>query len=356
MDHSSPFPSFFGVKSHWRIQESGVWTSAHLHLERNIAPFPFPACCDDLQRAQIFSTLSSLLLQLPTLDQPTLMHGENLKPGQKELLLEHFMIDENMQHLSMGQGFVVDERGDFLAEINIDNHLTLCCVNHGVSLLDSYQRLQHLDEELSARLPYSFDAKFGYLTQKTTHAGTGLLVKCYLHLPALIHTKRLFEVLDELDEETVFYDLSGDRDFFADIIVLENRYRLGVTEEQIVCQIEGAIAHLIGQEEAARKAFAMPSGNSGHDELKDRISRAYGLITHSHKLDAKECLSALSLIELGRSLGWIENAQMFDFANMFVRSRRAHLLHVHGLEKAADLEQVRAKYLHEQVKGLRLAI
>ncbi len=90
--------------------------------------------------------------------------------------------------------------------------------------------------------------------------------------------------------------------------------------------------------------------------LKDKMSRAYGLLLHSYQLETKEALNALSQIKLGIDLGWIQGINDQEINELLFRCRRAHLAQSH--EKISlhtkDLSEARAAYLHEKLQKTTL--
>jgi protein arginine kinase len=92
-------------------------------------------------------------------------------------------------------------------------------------------------------------------------------------------------------------------------------------------------------------------------DLKDRISRAYGLLMHSYQLETKEALSAISQIKLGIDLGWVQGMTDDEINEIFFRCRRAHLLQTQekiSLDKK-ELAHTRAEYLHQKLRQTTLS-
>lgn len=53
-------------------------------------------------------------------------------------------------------------------------------------------------------------------------------------------------------------------------------------------------------------------------DTKDKISRAYGILTHSYQIDAIEALNAISLLKLGVEMGWVEGINRESINRLFL--------------------------------------
>ena len=76
--------------------------------------------------------------------------------------------------------------------------------------------------------------------------------------------------------------------------------------------------------------------------MKDKISRALGILKFSYQLDTVEALSALSLIKLGVEIGFIDGMTVGDINRLFFNARRGHLCYL-----------LRENILHDDLKSRR---
>lgn len=311
---------------------------------------------DEHQSLQILEILKTPLLKLKNLNKPICLHAEALSALEKEFLCEHFLCREGWQNASKGQAFILDDSAKFLGALNIEDHLHLQWVDCKGEWEKAWGALNTIETAVGETLNYAFSEKFGYLTADPFVCGTGLLIVCYLHLPALIFSKQLEQVLLTQKEEsviaqTMFGHMTSP---VGDFVLLQNKYTLGLIEETILRDLHLTSTKLILSEKALRLQYK----ENPPSELKDLVSRAYGLLMHSYQLQTQEALDALSKLKLGTDLGWIKGISDDLINEIFFRCRRAHLSQ--SREKPPvdkkELSHARAEFLHQQLKQATLVI
>ena len=285
----------------WEKDSNPIWPASTFVLRRNLVKFLFPPKLESPQIQQTLEMFKTPLLSFPDFVQPLLLRAETLSALDKEFLHEHFICSETFQNTFNGQGFVVDNLGRFLALLNIEDHLQLLWIDCKGDWENTWNALMKLESSIGNAVDYAFSPKFGYLTSDPLYCGTGLTVTAYLHLPALIHTGQLSETLIKQKEEGVSAaGMEGNSDdLVGDLLAVSNNYTLGVTEDSILHSVHSTAMKLMASEKKLRTHLQ----EENNPEMKDRVSRAYGLLIHSYQLQTKEALQALSMIKLGIDLG-----------------------------------------------------
>jgi protein arginine kinase len=298
-----------------------VWLASTLELHRNVDKYLFPGRLEPARRTQLLKILETSLRQLPQLRQPRFLPADQLHHLDKELLGEHFLTTANLQQAHADEGFLLDQQFQFLAVCNLRDHLVLHQLDTKGELEDQWNRLAALEAELGKSLAFAYSSKFGFLTADPSQCGTGLIIHCFLHLPALIHTNQLQEALKPHEELTYSSLLGEGEGFVGDLLVLRNSATLGTTEESIVTALRQATNRLIGAETAARTQLAQKSDL----QMRDRVGRAFGLLGHSVQLAAAEALDQMSLLKLGVHLNWVTGLTPAQCNALFFQLRRGHL-------------------------------
>ncbi|HEX2579209.1 MAG TPA: protein arginine kinase [Rhabdochlamydiaceae bacterium] len=334
----------------WEEDKNPIWLGSSLLLQRNFARYKFPPKLSETDMIKISTLLSEILLK--NVKGSNYFSADKLSPLDKEFIFEHFLCLESFQNVAKGQGFLFD--GLFLAGLNLKNHLQLQLIDTSPDLLTAWSQLIKLETEIGKTLDYAFSPKFGYLTSDPTLCGTALQAFLYLHVPALHHTGQLHEILGKQTEDDITtMGLEGAlNDLVGDFLILKNRYTLGVTEESLLHALQITALKL----SSAEKTLRIHLKESGNSDIKDLISRAYGLLVHSYQLQTKEALNALSLIKLGLDLGWISGTTGQALNTLFFKSRRAHLAYLLN-EKTLDSHDTprkRAEFIHKALQGLSL--
>ena len=348
----SSLPSSLIEHTLWEEDKNPIWLGSSLNLQRNLARYKFPPKLSESEMGQVSTLLHEALQK--NLKAPVYYPAEKLTPLDKELIFEHFLCLESFQNASKGQGFVLDTTGFFLAQTNIENHLELQLIDTAGDILAAWSQLLKIETEVGKAMGYAFSDKFGYLTSDPTLCGTALQALLFLHIPALHHTGQLGEILSKQpDEDILTLSLEGALDdLVGDFLILKNRYTLGVTEEGLLHALQNTALKF----SAAEKNLRAHLKEKGSAEMKDLVSRAYGLLVHSYQLQTKEALNALSLIKLGLDLGWISGITSQAVNILFFKCRRAHLAHLLN-EKTFDphdMPHKRAEFIHKSLQGLIL--
>ncbi len=74
---------------------------------------------------------------------------------------------------------------------------------------------------------------------------------------------------------------------------------------------------------------------NNYEHIKNKVTRALGLLTHSYQLELIEAMNALSLVKLGMEVGWILARAPLNMNQILFNIRRAHLIHI--LEHKVDI-------------------
>lgn len=355
----NPNPILFPKKP-WTNNSNPIWLGSTISLQRNIEKFKFPGKLSADRKKQIIALTSKELLSHDLISQnqlinPTLIKAEEMGILEKEFLVEHFLSNHNYNQAQSGEGFILDESGTFLATLNMRDHIHLQLLDCHGELENTWGHLVKIETALGKNLNYSFSSKFGFLTADPTQCGTGLFISAYLQLPGLIHTHKLEKFLDSSQEEAI--SISGiqgnPNEIIGDVLMIQNNYTLGLTEENILSSLRSLISKMIAEETTARHQIKRDES----PELKDKVSRAFGILIHSYQIEAIEALNALSLLKLGAEAGWISGIGNKELNELFFSCRRAHLLH-NKKEKISqeEIPHKRAEQIHTTLKDIKLLI
>lgn len=339
----------------WLQNTNPIWLGTTLTLARNLDKFLFPNQLKPDPQKQIFNLLSNLLIQQKAFAGGVVKRSDECQPVDRDYLIEHFFLPPQQMQGSHGSGFVLNSNGNLLASINLDNHLMIHKIDKDGQLEKHYQAMLPVEEAVERNLGFAFSNRFGYLTALPEMAGCGLKAKALLQLSALIHTQELTGVLEKEAKEGVeaFPLFKDHSDWTLDIVVVENRYCLGITEEGILSSIRMFAEKLIDSEQKKRAEIQSKPSN----ELKDKVSRAFAVLKHSYQIDAKEAMNALSLIKLGVLLGWVSGVDVPLLNELFFRIRRAHFLKMSGENISPEaLLHRRAEFIQKKLEKLSCSL
>ncbi|MCH9611155.1 MAG: Protein-arginine kinase [Chlamydiales bacterium] len=347
--------AIYNLKSPWAEHAHNVWLASVLGVSRNLTRFKFPAKLDKSRQEQALDLIYSSMQKCESINAAKLYRAEQIDILEKEYLLEHFLATEDFYQAHGQEGFITDETSSFLAVANLKDHLLLRVVDTQQELEKSWNRLVKIEGALSSELDFAYNSQFGFLTSDPRRCGTALNVHLYLHIPATIHMGELSELLDrEKEEEVNAVGLQGNvQEVIGDILVATNNCTIGLTEEYILTSMRMWATRAVVTEVNLRKKLVQ----GGDEGMKNKITRALGLLTHSYQLELIEALNAISLVKLGVEIGWIKAPENLNLNDVLFGCRRAHLIHqMKEKIEIPELPKKRAQYLQNIAALLELSI
>lgn len=337
----------------WAKNDNPIWLASSVRFFRNIEKYKFPGKLDDERRKQLLAILSKEIIASPHLSRPIEFKAEEMSGLEKEYLVEHFLSSDSFHQAHTGEAFIIDEPGTFLAALNIRDHVHMEWLDTSGDLENSWNHLVKIESSLGKAVNYSYSPKFGFLTADPYQCGSALQVNAYLQLSGLIHTDKINDILTKIiDESLSVTGLQGSpTEIIGDVVNIQNQYTVGLTEENIISQIRNLATKLMVEEHAARSHIKHELSSS----MKDKISRAYGILIHSYQIEAVESLNAISLLKLGADVGLLSGMTHSQFNELFFNCRRAHLLCQYSDKVSQEeIAHKRAEFVHNSLKNLKL--
>jgi Arginine kinase len=293
-----------------------------LSLSRNLSVSKFVPCLSKENKRDVLETIAKEFSNIEG-EEFFVLPLKDLPIWQRECLLEHYLCSYDLSGSLEGEALIVNRAGTLLAGINLRDHLVL----HGIDFVWQpemlLQKLIDLDIRLQQSLSFAFSPDFGFLTTDPLRCGTALVARAFIHVPALRYRNKLSELLVPHQREFACSSLLPlSQESLGDILCLSNICSLGVSEEQILSSLRLVVSKILSAETEARNLLLKENST----EIKNRILRSIGMLTHSCYLDLQEALDATSWIQLGMSMQWIEDSEKHPlWSPMFWDLRRGHL-------------------------------
>lgn len=342
-------------KKPWDDNRNDIWLASTLSLFRNVENFMFPAKMSSDRRKQIVPLLTKELLKNSEFKNPIFYKAEDLSPNIKLFLVEHFLSTFSYQATYAGEGFLLDETGQLLCTLNIHDHLHLHLIDVKGEIERTWNQLIKIEMEVGKAFNYCYSPRFGFLTSNPAYCGTGLNISLFLQPTALIHTGKIDEFIEKNGDKSIaITGLQGNpTEIIGDVLAIKNQYTLGINEENIISTLRAFATKLLLEETTARHEIKQQD----NAVMKDKVSRAYGVLIHSYQIDAVEALNAISLVKLGSELGWLKGATTAQLNQLFFNCRKAHLVDNFSEEiKQEELPHKRAEFIHKSLQKLQLKI
>jgi protein arginine kinase len=329
--------------------QSDIVMSSRIRLARNLADFPFIGRCNDIDRANIESTVRERLTGSPTLNGLNFFNVASLNTLDQQLLVERQLISRELSNSEGARAVAIDSMEQLSLMVNEEDHLRIQVMKSGLDLDGAWKQINQVDDDIESSLTYAYHPKLGYLTACPTNVGTGIRVSVLVHLPALVITHQIEKVFRSLQKiNLVVRGLYGEgTQAMGDFYQISNQITLGKDEPAIIDQVSDVIPFVIDYERKARQFLLDEKQN----DLFDRVSRAYGTLQTAQQISSEETMYLLSRVRMGVNLGLIDNLEIPAINQLFLRTQPAHLQKIRDTTMDTDRRNVeRAIYLREQLK------
>lgn len=310
---------------------SDVVMTSRIRLARNLRGWPFPGWSSERQRVDLMNEVRPVIASMPEMKEPFSEEYTNLTKVKKQVLVERHLISREHAARSTGCAVVIDRKQSLAVMINEEDHFRMQGIRAGLDLRMAYDIVNCLDTELEARLPYAFDGRLGYLTACPTNVGTGMRASVMLHLPALVLTEQIKQVMNAVSKiGLAVRGLYGEgTEALGNLFQVSNQHTLGETEAELISRIEGVAEHIVQAEVNAREKLLGESAMMLHDQ----VGRAYATLRFAHILSSKEALNHVSLLRLGADMDIITDCDRSIMDMLLLEIQPAHL----QLEARRDL-------------------
>jgi len=332
--------------------ESEIVLSTRVRLARNLQGFPFPVRAGREDLARILERARAAIEAAASLSGSEIWTVDSLEPRDREILLErHLVSRELLERASEGPShaaLVLSEDDAIGVMVNEEDHLRLQAFGAGFALEDTWRRVDRLDEELGALLPFAFHHELGFLTSCPTNVGTGLRASVLIHLPGLVLTKEINKVLEGISQVGLTYrGFHGEgSEVVGNLFQLSNQTTLGKTEEDLVEHLARVTGKVIEYERSARSVLLREAPTV----LEDKVWRAYGILRTSRSLSTVEMLNLLSGLRLGVSLKLLPTPRVETLNEILVLGQTAHRSRdVGSTLDEADADVARAAYVRARL-------
>ena len=325
--------------------------TSRIRLARNLRNQPFPGWSKREQRAAALDLMRPAVEALPAMKDAFSQELGDLTSVQKQVLVERHLISREHAARGDGSGAVIERRQTFSLMLNEEDHLRMQAIRPGLQLSSAFEALSALDTELEESLEFAFDPTLGYLTTCPTNLGTGLRASAMLHLPGLVLSDQIGQVLQAVNKiGLAVRGLYGEgTESLGNLYQISNQSTLGESEETIIRRLERVISQVAQHEQNAREKLL----EDDPDMVADKIGRAYGVLRHSYIIDSKEALNHLSLLRLGGNLGFFPSETGLVCDALLMDIQPAHLqLHTGRKLSPEERDSIRAQIVRSRLQSL----
>ena len=344
--------SWFGTEA----QDGDVVLFSRVRLARNLINLPFPGRADLGQLAEIQQVVDAAFADIGTemgqsFDRISI---DQLTSLQREVLIEKRLISEKCAEAQPHRTAYISADGCISILVNEDDHLHIQAMRPGLSLTQAFDIASRIDDYIEARLDLAFDETMGYLTAYPTNLGTGLRASVILHLPGLVYTRNIDNIVNISPQlGLAVHSLEGVGEG-AHLYKISTQRTLGYSEAEMLENLRTAVGEVAAHERRARKALSY----FGRDGVEDGVWRAFGILSYARSLTEQEVFDLLSRVRYGMDRGIITEVSPACYAEIVVAARDGYLKYAAENENLSTEEvnniraaSVRATLPKDQTQG-----
>ncbi len=330
---------------------TSVVLTSRVRLARNLRREPFPGWSTKERRVSVLDRVKPEVEALPEMKNGFSQELDALTSLQKQVLVERHLISREQAARGEGSAAIVNRKQALCLMINEEDHLRMQSIRPGLALKEAYDLVSSVDSQLEGNLEFAFDHEIGYLSACPTNLGTGMRASAMLHLPGLVLSDQIAQVLQAVGKlQLAVRGFFGEgTESLGNLFQISNQSTLGESEDAIIRRLERVIQQVASHERNARQKLL----EDDPDMVCDRVGRAYGTLRHAHVIPSKEALNLLSILRLGAELGFFpaETGGVCD--SLLMEIQPAHL-QLHSGEKLnpEQRDAIRAKIIRSRLQSL----
>jgi len=330
-------------------KESLVVLSTRVRLARNIAGCNFPESADIETKKRVISYVDSVVTRSKNMSDGIYIKATDIDELDKDFLVERHLISPVFLNGELDKALFISEDEQASIMVNEEDHLRIQALEAGLNPRGAFEIAMQYENEISKYLEYNYDPDFGYLTSCPTNAGTGMRTSVLIHLPGLVLTREIDKIISHITHSGLivrgFYGEGSD--VLGNLFQISNQTTLGITEDEILKQIERVTNEIIEKETSARKRLIEETS----EIIEDKIWRAYGILKNARVLTSEEVMNLLSAVRLGHATKMLDFLDVSLINDILLLSQPAHLQKYYGSEMDNNRRDfVRAQMVRDKLR------
>ncbi len=328
---------------------SEIVISSRVRLARNLDGFPFLTRATDDQKLEIVQRVRAPLEQLDLQTRPFYVDLDGANDVQSGFLVERHLISRELQHGRGPRGVAFGSNEMVSVMVNEEDHIRIQAIRSSLCLEDTYRLALNVDLALERELDFAASQRYGYLTACPTNVGTGLRASVMLHLPAMVRMKQIEKLFNAARKTGLtvrgFY---GEGTMASgDLYQISNQVTLGVTEEEILEELERILPKILDYERRCREELLSERRQL---RLEDSCHRGLATLRAARILSTEEAMQNLSVVRLGIVSGLLGDVRLERINELFVLVQPAHIQTIRGrVIDPPERDAVRAEYVREHL-------
>lgn len=303
--------------------QKDIVLSSRIRLARNIEDVKLPHLMTVPEAKQVIQIVEDAIINNnKTIDNNfELFEIEKLSALERSIFVEKHIISPNLLEKPTLSAFLLrkDEKATIM--INEEDHIRIQVLLPGFNLEEGWDISSAIDDLLESNTKYAFDEKFGFLTCCPTNVGTGLRASVMIHLPGLVLTGYINQVLQAVSQiGLTVRGLYGEgSSALGNLFQISNQTTLGESEEEIIQKLRSIVLQIITKERYAMLSLL----NSRKVEIEDKVYRSLGILQNSRVISSKESMELLSNVRMGINMNILKNVDLGTINNLMIETQPA---------------------------------
>ncbi len=331
---------------------SSIVVSSKVKLLRNLVGFEFPSMLAGDEGIKVLNKIADTVLKLD--DTFKLYKMKTLPELDVNIMFEKKLISNRLLD-AVGYGAVIlsdDEHTSIM--INESDHICEQYVLPGLNLINAYQKLNEIDNQIMSKLDIAFDDTLGFMTSNINNVGTGLKASINLFLPALTIQNKIKDIATFLASQGIEFGLNADENMQSQAYyyTLTNAGTIGKRENEYLMLITDVAIKISEMEIRARTELL---SFKYIDDVKDKVSRAWGILTNCYKISVEEAEKLIGELKMGVALDQVRFKEVNFLDNLLIDVLPYSLTKISESSVAdSELDKYRAKFLAGILKSKRI--
>lgn len=333
------------------IDVSSVVVSSRIRLARSLKNYAFPSHYKPGQGNKVINEVADAVLSLGDYKVFTM---EDLPALDAEVMQEKHLISSNLLENKESGAVILNSDETISIMVNEEDHIRAQCVLKGLSLEQAYDMINRVDDAIIEKLDVAFDSTLGFLNSCITNIGTGMRASVMMFLPALTISKEIQNMMNMLSSQglTVRGVFGEGSDAQGYMYQISNARSLGLNERDIIYKVINSTLKICESELIARKKLM----ESDLIHLKDRVFRAWGILTNAFTMTADEFMKYAGELKIGIVLGLIRLKDNSLIDKLLFDALPSSLTKLAGEEALSEKEEgtFRASFVAKTLKNARI--
>jgi protein arginine kinase len=353
MINLNPIDELLKKRVGWLVDsgpDDDIAISSRIRLARNLSSRSFPSKAKPEELTEVIKSVVAAAKESSLFSDYFFIEFNKLSALDRQIFLERRTVSREFAEKNAPSALILNKDETDSVMVNEEDHLRLQKLSSGLKFKELWKNISQTDDILGEKLPIAYDEELGYLTSCPTNVGTGMRASVMLHLPGLMLTGQINQVVQAIHKlglavRGIFGEGSKN---MGNLYQISNQSTLGETELQIIEKLETVIQQIIFHEKNSRQKLL----DAKKDFVMDHVGRAYGILKHAYILSSEECLDSLSALRLGVDMGMFSSLDIRTINELFIFVQPGHLQKYAGCQIGAEERDVlRASIIRGKFKA-----